>query len=39
MSEQATKQVIEDRIYLGNVDYKATEEEVREFFKDLKVYV
>ncbi|KAK7680963.1 hypothetical protein QCA50_016016 [Cerrena zonata] len=37
MSEQATKQVIEDRIYLGNVDYKATEEEVREFFKDLKV--
>ncbi|CAK9438013.1 uncharacterized protein LODBEIA_P23730 [Lodderomyces beijingensis] len=33
----ATKPVIEERVYVGNVDYKATEEEVKELFKDLKV--
>ncbi|EGW31570.1 uncharacterized protein SPAPADRAFT_62182 [Spathaspora passalidarum NRRL Y-27907] len=32
-----TKPVIEDRIYIGNVDFKATEEEVKELFKDLSV--
>ncbi|KAI5960460.1 uncharacterized protein KGF55_004753 [Candida pseudojiufengensis] len=39
MSEEvrALKPVIEDRIYVGNVDYKATEEELKDLFKDLKV--
>ncbi|KAI5953499.1 hypothetical protein KGF54_002871 [Candida jiufengensis] len=39
MSEEvkAIKPVIEDRIYVGNVDYKATEDELKELFKDLKV--
>ncbi|RLV94103.1 Single-stranded TG1-3 DNA-binding protein [Spathaspora sp. JA1] len=30
-------QFIEDRIYIGNVDFRATEEEVKELFKDLSV--
>ncbi|KAI3405617.2 hypothetical protein KGF56_001635 [Candida oxycetoniae] len=33
----AAKPVIEDRIYVGNLDYKATEEELRQLFSDLKV--
>lgn len=35
----STKPVIEERIYIGNVDYKATEEDLRDFFKDMNVYV
>ena len=31
------KPLIEDRIYVGNVDFKATEEEVKELFKGLNV--
>lgn len=31
------KPVIEERIYIGNVDFKATEEELKELFEDLKV--
>ncbi|KAI5970376.1 hypothetical protein CANMA_000539 [Candida margitis] len=39
MSEEVktVKPVIEDRVYVGNVDYKATEDELRELFKDLNV--
>jgi len=41
MSEEVktVKPVIEDRVYIGNVDYKATEDELKELFKDLNVYV
>lgn len=40
MSEvTSSKPVIEERIYISNVDYKATEEELKEFFENLKVYV
>lgn len=35
MSE--TKPVIEERIYVGNVDFAATEEELKDFFTDLSV--
>ncbi len=35
----STKPVIEERIYIGNVDYKATEEDLRDFFKNMNVYV
>jgi RNA recognition motif-containing protein len=35
----SVKPVIDERIYISNVDYKATEEELKELFKDLKVYV
>ncbi|CAK7895039.1 hypothetical protein CAAN1_02S06084 [[Candida] anglica] len=31
------KPFIEDRVYIGNVDYKATEEELRELFSGLTV--
>ncbi|KAL1572705.1 hypothetical protein MGS_02863 [Candida albicans P78042] len=34
---KVTKPVIEDRIYVGNVDFKATEDELKELFQDLKV--
>lgn len=34
-----SKPVIEDRVYVGNVDYKVTEDELKDLFKDLKVYV
>ncbi|KAI5958336.1 hypothetical protein KGF57_002692 [Candida theae] len=39
MSEETktVKPVIEDRVYVGNVDYKATEDELKELFKDLNV--
>ncbi|KAL6450716.1 tcg1 Single-stranded TG1-3 DNA-binding protein [Candida maltosa Xu316] len=40
MSTEETKPLkplIEDRIYVGNVDFKATEDELKELFKDLKV--
>lgn len=39
MSAVETKPVIEERIYIGNVDYKATEDDLRELFSELKVYV
>lgn len=39
MSAIEPKQVIEERIYLGNVDYKATEDDLKEFFNDFKMYV
>jgi len=39
MSTEETKQPIEERIYIGNVDYKADEEELKQFFDGLKVYV
>ena len=31
---KVTKPVIEDRIYVGNVDFKATEDELKELFQD-----
>lgn len=42
MSENGTetiapKAVIEDRIYVGNVDFKASEEELKLFFEGLNV--
>lgn len=37
MSTEETKQPIEERIYIGNVDYKADEEELKQFFDGLKV--
>ncbi|ODV81044.1 RNA-binding domain-containing protein [Suhomyces tanzawaensis NRRL Y-17324] len=33
----STKPVIEERVYLGNVDYKATEEDLKELFASLNV--
>lgn len=35
MSDHST--VIEERVYVGNVDFTATEEELRDFFGDLNV--
>ncbi|CAI5758658.1 unnamed protein product [Candida verbasci] len=37
MSEKVIEPLIEDRIYIGNVDFKATEDELKELFKELKV--
>lgn len=34
-----TKPVIEERIYVGNVHYKTTKEELEELFADYKLYV
>lgn len=31
------KQVIEQRIYIGNVDFKATEDDLRKHFEGLNV--
>jgi len=36
-SSISSKPVIEDRIYVGNVDFKATEDELKELFEGLKV--
>lgn len=36
MSAEA-KPVIEERIYIGNVDYKANEDELKALFEGLKV--
>lgn len=33
------KPVIETRIYIGNVDYKANEDDLKELFTGLNVYV
>lgn len=33
------KPVINERIYVRNVDFKATEDEIKELFDGLKVYV
>lgn len=38
-NETQSKPVIEDRIYVGNVDFKATEDELKELFEGLSVYV
>ncbi|KAG7664936.1 uncharacterized protein J8A68_001522 [[Candida] subhashii] len=36
-NETQSKPVIEDRIYVGNVDFKATEDELKELFEGLSV--
>jgi RNA recognition motif-containing protein len=33
------KPIIEERIYIGNVDFKATEEDLTKLFEGLNVYV
>lgn len=36
-TEENKKTVIQDRIYIGNVDYKASEDELKELFEGYKV--
>lgn len=35
--EKSQKQIIEDRIYIGNVDFKANEDDLKNFFENLSV--
>lgn len=38
-TEQQAKPIINERIYVRNVDFKATEDEIKQLFDGLKVYV
>lgn len=36
-AEQSGKENVEERIYIGNVDYNATDDDLKQFFDGMKV--